>query len=486
MQQKILSFKVDEQFIHAPHYRVVSDSRSYLVARFSFSECWQGLSKTAVFQGTDGKVYHMLLDGDSCAVPVEVIQPTRFFVSVFGGDRLTSDRAVVEVEASGYAAGDTPPTPTPDIYAQLVSTVETERQLAQAAAVTAAEKAEQCETAAVTASVAADDAQARVNEVVFYTQRCAQEAQGAVSAASSAQASASQAQTSASLAQTSASQAQSSASQASDCLSDAQQAARNADAHSDAAASAAAQAKSSASLAQTNANQASSYLSQTRQQATMASNLANQASNASSKALTYSKEASKSAEAAAASAQEAQAAVDSGMTKYVSKDFKQLFDTVTVTEEDIAAAGDEGITLLSVGDDAATLEAYSEILVSLYVPANTALNTIQGDLQCCFTPESTYMLDASTLLFTAQSSSYIRFDIDNMFMVRMLWTGDTFLFGEVMKNGYGPIQGTPGTQEGWTAISPSFLKSVKKYIHITTGNEMFKFPAGTVMKIYAR
>ncbi len=183
MQQKILTFQVEEQCIRAPRCKVVSDSRNYLRARFSFSENWRGLTKTAVFQGADGQAYHMLLEDDSCVIPAEVITPTRFFVSVFGGDRLTTDRAVVAVEASGFAAGVTPPTPTPDIYAQLVSTVETERQLAEAAAVTAGEKTEVCTTAAVTAAVAADDATARANEASFYADQCSENADVAAKAA---------------------------------------------------------------------------------------------------------------------------------------------------------------------------------------------------------------------------------------------------------------------------------------------------------------
>lgn len=154
MQQKILEFRVEDQHIRAPHYRVVGDSRNYLVARFSFGEAWRGLTKTAVFQGADGKAYHVFIENDRCVVPAEVLQPTQFLLSVFGGDRLTTDRAAVTVEASGMVPGVSPPTPTPDIYDQLLSAVETERQLAQAAAVTAGEKAEE----AVTASMAAETA----------------------------------------------------------------------------------------------------------------------------------------------------------------------------------------------------------------------------------------------------------------------------------------------------------------------------------------
>ena len=160
MQQKVLEFIVDDQFIRAPHYTVVADSKDYLVARFTFSEQWQGLVKTAVFQGADGKSYFVVLDKDTCPIPHEVIQPTRFLVSVFGGDRLTADRAMVEVAASGFTAGGvTPPAPTPDVYNQLMEAVSTERQLAETAATTSTEKAELCTTLTASAEALLEEAQ---------------------------------------------------------------------------------------------------------------------------------------------------------------------------------------------------------------------------------------------------------------------------------------------------------------------------------------
>ncbi len=156
MQQKILDFRVEDQHVRAPHYRVVGDSRNYLIARFSFGENWRGLTKTAVFQGADGEAYHVLLENDRCLIPAEVIRPTRFTVAVFGGDRLTTDRIAVTVDGSGMVEGVTPPTPTPDIYNQLLSMVETERQVAEAAAVAAGEQADTATTASVTAQAAAD------------------------------------------------------------------------------------------------------------------------------------------------------------------------------------------------------------------------------------------------------------------------------------------------------------------------------------------
>jgi hypothetical protein len=86
-----------------------------------------------------------VLEKDTCSIPWEVIKPTNFLVSVFGGDRLTADRAMVEVAASGFTAnGVTPPAPTPDVYNQVMEAVSIDRQIAENAATVATEKAEQC------------------------------------------------------------------------------------------------------------------------------------------------------------------------------------------------------------------------------------------------------------------------------------------------------------------------------------------------------
>lgn len=170
MQQKILEFSVNDQHIRTPRTVVVADSRDYLIARFTFNETWRDLTKTAVFQGADGRAYYMLLEDDCCRVPEEVIQPTRFLVSVFGGDRLTTDRAMVEVEASGFTQnGIDPPTPTPDVYNQLLESVALDRQIAEASAVTAAEKAEECAYLTTSAEGLLENA-AVVNDLVIEAQ----------------------------------------------------------------------------------------------------------------------------------------------------------------------------------------------------------------------------------------------------------------------------------------------------------------------------
>ena len=134
MKQKQLRFTVDGQEIRARPVTVVADSRNYLVAEFVFSGDWEGLEKTAVFEQASGMVYHVLVQDGTCTVPAEVIQVPWFRVSVFGGDRLTTNRVEVSVCQSGFLPGVTPPAPTPDIYDQLLRSVAAEREQAAASA----------------------------------------------------------------------------------------------------------------------------------------------------------------------------------------------------------------------------------------------------------------------------------------------------------------------------------------------------------------
>lgn len=204
MKQKALDFFVDEQFIRAPHHRVVADSRDYLTARFSFGEAWQGLTKTAVFLGADGRAYHMLLTDDACAVPPQVLRPTQFFVSVFGGDRLTTDRVAVEVVASGFVEGITPPPTTADIYTQLTQVFDTAREAAQTAATEAEKSAsfaavtakqaqeatEQANASVVAAAVSADSAESYARASGFFSEQSTASADAAKASEEGASASA--------------------------------------------------------------------------------------------------------------------------------------------------------------------------------------------------------------------------------------------------------------------------------------------------------
>lgn len=159
MKKRYLDFAVKGQFMAARQLSVVADSRNYLMARFTFDADWERLEKTAVFQAATGQVYYVLVRDNMCAVPHEVIQVPWFRVSVFGGDRLTANRIEITVCQSGYAMGETPPEPTPDIYNQMMEQLAAERKRAEEAAVQAAVSAQKAAASSASAQMAAADAE---------------------------------------------------------------------------------------------------------------------------------------------------------------------------------------------------------------------------------------------------------------------------------------------------------------------------------------
>ena len=122
-----LDFKVNEQIIthENPEKKVVADSIKYLTCKFTFSEEWNGITKTAIFISASGDVYNVILDkNETCNVPYEVIKYPHFIISIFGGDRITANKFVIDVAKSGYCKGETPKEPTPDVYAQILSKLD--------------------------------------------------------------------------------------------------------------------------------------------------------------------------------------------------------------------------------------------------------------------------------------------------------------------------------------------------------------------------
>ena len=119
----MLQFKVSNQTIErTDNFEVVADSRNYLKAHFTFSDEWSG-DITAIF-GYKDEYYSVLLRDGECTVPWEVIKPYDFSVSVVCGDRITTGCEIVKVEKSGYKECQTPKAPTPDVYAQILSSVK--------------------------------------------------------------------------------------------------------------------------------------------------------------------------------------------------------------------------------------------------------------------------------------------------------------------------------------------------------------------------
>lgn len=117
-----ITFNVYKQKIkRTDTQQIVSDSRNYLKASFSFSDDdWIGI-KTAIFKNGDVVRHAVLDDNNECLVPWEVIKSGILHVSVFCGDLITADTATVYINESGYEDGGTPEDPSPTVYEQIIA-----------------------------------------------------------------------------------------------------------------------------------------------------------------------------------------------------------------------------------------------------------------------------------------------------------------------------------------------------------------------------
>lgn len=117
-----ITFNVYKQKIkRTDTQQIVSDSRNYLKASFSFSDDdWTGI-KTAIFKNGNEVRHAVLDDNDECLVPWEVIKLGILHVSVFCGDLITADTATVYINESGYEDGGAPQDPSPTVYEQIIA-----------------------------------------------------------------------------------------------------------------------------------------------------------------------------------------------------------------------------------------------------------------------------------------------------------------------------------------------------------------------------
>lgn len=117
-----ITFNVYKQKIkRTDTQQIVSDSRNYLKASFTFSDDdWTGI-KTAIFKNGDVVRHAVLDDNNECLVPWEVIKPGILHVSVFCGDLITADTATVYINDSGYEDGGAPEAPSQTVYEQIIA-----------------------------------------------------------------------------------------------------------------------------------------------------------------------------------------------------------------------------------------------------------------------------------------------------------------------------------------------------------------------------
>lgn len=124
-----LNFEIRNQCItRTDHFCPAEKSLNYLLASFDFltGEWSHAPIKTAIFTTEKTKkAYKAIINDGICTVPWEVLQNTGYVkVSVFAGDRITTNCATFFVEPSGYVEdAENENDPTSDIYDQMMDEV---------------------------------------------------------------------------------------------------------------------------------------------------------------------------------------------------------------------------------------------------------------------------------------------------------------------------------------------------------------------------
>ena len=128
-----MKIKVVNQRLYLEPPETAEGTREYLKAEFSFSEEWDGMTKTAFFRGADGENHPKLLKDNVCTVPAEALAvPGRVGVSVSG----TLGETVITTDIKSFSvpatlSGGTPSDPEPTVWQQILDKVDETQQIAQ-------------------------------------------------------------------------------------------------------------------------------------------------------------------------------------------------------------------------------------------------------------------------------------------------------------------------------------------------------------------
>ena len=121
----MIKLKVSAANIAVEEKETLTEGRVGLQCRFSFTGEWDGLAKTAVFDGADSR--DVILTEDTVAVPAECLATEGYSLSVgvYGknaaGDIVipTVYATVGKIQRSAYPSGKETAAPTPDVVAQI-------------------------------------------------------------------------------------------------------------------------------------------------------------------------------------------------------------------------------------------------------------------------------------------------------------------------------------------------------------------------------
>ena len=175
----------------------------------------------------------------------------------------------------------------------------------------------------------------------------------------------------------------------------------------------------------------------------------------------------------------------SGIAVAEATNFRLLCST-EVTQEAFDEASGE-IKIISVGNESKTFDGVNQIRILIYLPASNAINTANGRLAIRATvnagdslaPDITILLKGNG----AGESINLLYEKNQYFSATLDFIDNKFVQGVCVKNLYGSY--TYGTSAyGWTN-SPINMAD-KKYLHIRSNDNTFKFPVGTTVEVYGR
>lgn len=172
----------------------------------------------------------------------------------------------------------------------------------------------------------------------------------------------------------------------------------------------------------------------------------------------------------------------------------KLLKEKTITQEEVDAAGDEGVTNIYVGDGKEYfLKDYRDIMIRIVIPKDTEKkNTEDGALRIGMSRNN---LSESLILGTdyeflrSQSTAYLTINrnYSNIFTIKTLLDSSGTVFNTQIiqqRNGHPTY---PNTVMG--ICSSAFINvSDARYICLNNGisNVNYKFPAGTKLEVYGR
>lgn len=116
-----MQFVINERKINYVKSDLIGDNADY-IASFVFDSEWDNAVKTARFIKGNNYV-DVLLENDSCTIPVEILRGGYIRVGVFSST-MTSTYCIVQVNESIKEKHGSPIEPTPDVYAQIIGMIE--------------------------------------------------------------------------------------------------------------------------------------------------------------------------------------------------------------------------------------------------------------------------------------------------------------------------------------------------------------------------